>query len=275
MPGADTGMMIWRSVVSSPAPSIGGRLEDRDRDLGEERAHHPHRDRQVHRRCRGRPAGRCCPAGPSVLREQVDRQQAGHRGQHLGGQEEEHHVVHFAPAGSTARTPRGSPAAAPGWSSRCSRQAELISGGHGLAPDVRRRTPGSPRGSGGARTDGGLVAASCSLCSEVSTIQATGTKNSDRRPATRARSAPCCRLLCFLCRWSGGRRRCRWCSRGGAHRLLLPEQGRHHAQGEGRDDDRADDHDDAGGGRQAVVVGAGRRSGRSCTAGWPCPARRR
>src|SRR5947209_764029 len=54
--------------------------------------------------------------------------------------------------------------------------AELISGGHGLAPVVAPKNSLYPDRVSGAVNLGGLVAASDSLWNEVSTIQNTGTK---------------------------------------------------------------------------------------------------
>src|SRR5690606_6973725 len=63
-----------------------------DRDLQEERAEHPHRDRQVHR-------GVEHHQGPHVVQQgqlgggDVDRHHHRHHRQHLGGDEEEQHVL--------------------------------------------------------------------------------------------------------------------------------------------------------------------------------------
>ena len=140
---------------------------------------------------------------------------------------------------------------------------------------LRRRTPGSPRSVSGAKKDGGLVAASASEWKEVSTIQSDREDEEDADgPGQRRRAAPRCRAR-LSWRTPAVVRGCsagavagvRWCS----SLALLLEQGRDGAQREGRDDDRADDHDHAGGGGQAVVVGVVERSGRSCRAGWRVP----
>src|SRR3954452_5446379 len=55
--------------------------------------------------------------------------------------------------------------------------SELISGGHGLAPVAPPKKFAYPWNVSGARNDGGLVAASVSLCSEVSSIHSTGATN--------------------------------------------------------------------------------------------------
>src|SRR5437773_10401213 len=55
--------------------------------------------------------------------------------------------------------------------------AELISGGHGLAPVVAPKNSRYPARVSGAVNFGGLVPASASLWNEVSTIHATGRKN--------------------------------------------------------------------------------------------------
>src|SRR3954451_7953001 len=65
--------------------------------------------------------------------------------------------------------------------------AELISGGSGLAPLLAPKNSAYPCRVSGAAIDGGLVAASVSLCSDVSTIHATGTKN--RTPTIQANNA--------------------------------------------------------------------------------------
>ena len=54
--------------------------------------------------------------------------------------------------------------------------AELISGGHGLAPVLAPKNSRYPSRVSGAVNFGGLVPASASLWNEVSTIHATGTK---------------------------------------------------------------------------------------------------
>src|SRR5262249_28414923 len=55
--------------------------------------------------------------------------------------------------------------------------AELMRYGHGLAPVVAPKNSRYPSRVSGAVNFGGLVPASASLCSEVSTIHATGRKN--------------------------------------------------------------------------------------------------
>src|SRR3954451_11210903 len=62
--------------------------------------------------------------------------------------------------------------------------SELISGGHGLAPVAPPKKFAYPWNVSGAKNDGGLVAASVSLCNEVSSIQSTGATNSS--PTTHA-----------------------------------------------------------------------------------------
>src|SRR3954454_7214931 len=64
--------------------------------------------------------------------------------------------------------------------------SELISGGHGLAPVAPPKKFAYPWNVSGAKNDGGLVAASVSLCNEVSSIQSTGATNSS--PTTHATS---------------------------------------------------------------------------------------
>src|SRR5258706_2486300 len=64
--------------------------------------------------------------------------------------------------------------------------AELIRAGHGLAPVEAPKNSRYPSRVSAAPNFGGLVPASDSLCSEVSTIHATGRKNA--MPTTQATS---------------------------------------------------------------------------------------
>ncbi len=91
MPGMTTGAMTLRIVVIMPAPSTWAASSISMRDLREEGAQHPDRDRQVHHRVEE-------DEQPDVveqvdlLGEQVDRQQPRDDRQELGRQEEEQHV---------------------------------------------------------------------------------------------------------------------------------------------------------------------------------------
>ena len=109
MPGETIGRITSTHRAPQARAVDLGRLQQFARHLEEERPHHPHRDRQVHRgveddqrpdvvqQCRGR--GR-----------HVDRDDRRHDRQHLGADEEEQHVAGLAHrAAATARTRRAWP----------------------------------------------------------------------------------------------------------------------------------------------------------------------
>ena len=62
MPGRAIGATIWRSVADQAGAVDLGGLEHLHRHLGEERPHHPDRDRQVHRGVEDDQRARCCRA---------------------------------------------------------------------------------------------------------------------------------------------------------------------------------------------------------------------
>src|SRR3954469_21332073 len=69
--------------------------------------------------------------------------------------------------------------------------SELPSAGHGVVPAPAPRNSRYPCNVSGAASDGGLVAASGSECSEVSSIQSTGsTKTMPTSQATNVRTSP-------------------------------------------------------------------------------------
>ena len=145
-------------------------LEHLDGHLGEERAHHPHRDRQVHGGVEDEQVTRCCRAGATTARRGTAAAGRRRRAASWSRGRRTSRRSTCGPAGSTARRPPEWPAAAPApWTATLA-VSELSSEGHGLAPVDAPKNSRYPCRVRGAKMDGGLVAASASLWKDVRSI---------------------------------------------------------------------------------------------------------